>query len=281
MPTQDTSLLKEKILFVCKKRGPSLPVHIASETGISALFAAAFLSELVSEKKLILSHLRVGNSPLYLVPGQEPMLEEFSQHLKSKEKDAFLLLKETRFLKDSDQEPAIRVALRHIRDFAIPFKKDDEIFWRYFIIPESEFKIKGKPKKVEEKKEQGIKEKQLDIFNKTPIKKTSAKKKAPQKANEKFFNKVKGFLVENRMALVDIENFKKNELNLRVRREGEEKLLVAYNKKRISENDMLKASKRATELDLSYIILSLGGPLKKVSNLIGALKNLSSIETFK
>ena len=104
--------------------------------------------------------MKVGNSPVYFIPGQERLLENFSQYLKSKEKEAFLLLKEKRFLKDNQQEPAIRVALREIKDFAIPFKKPetDELFWRYFTIPESEFKeqkeIPKKTPKPEKKEKQ-------------------------------------------------------------------------------------------------------------------------------
>ncbi len=51
MAIQDTVPIKEKILSVLKKRGPSLPVHVAGETELSMLFASAFLSELLSEKK--------------------------------------------------------------------------------------------------------------------------------------------------------------------------------------------------------------------------------------
>ena len=65
---------------------------------------------------------------------------------------------------------------------------------------------------------------------------------------------------------------------LRVKIKGEEKLLVAYNKKRISEEDILNAYKKATEFNLKYIILSLGEPLKKINNLIKAIKDLSEIE---
>ena len=53
MPTQDTSKIKENIISTLKRRGPCLPVHIASEIGTSILFASAFLSELVSEKKRV------------------------------------------------------------------------------------------------------------------------------------------------------------------------------------------------------------------------------------
>jgi len=267
MPTQNSSEIKEKILFLLRKRGPSLPVHIAREIGLSILFASAFLSELVSERRIKISNMKVGNSPIYFIPGQESLLENFSQYLKSKEGDAFILLKEKKFLEDKKQDPAIRVALRAIKDFAIPFKKNEEIFWRYLTIPEKELKIKEKPRKIEEK---------LDIFDKKPKKTT--KKKTPQKKNDKFFNRVKEFLSKKSIEIVDIESFDKNELILCIKSQGERKLLVAYNKKRINENDIVKANKRALESDLSYIILSLGEPLKKLNSLINAIKNLSTIE---
>ena len=71
MPTQDTSDIKEKILLVIKRGGPSLPVHVARETNLSMLFAAAFLSELHSENKIKISRMKVGGSPVYFIPGQE------------------------------------------------------------------------------------------------------------------------------------------------------------------------------------------------------------------
>jgi len=284
MPAQDTTQIKEKILSTLKRRGPSLPVHAAREAGLSILFASAFLSELVSEKKIKISNMRVGSSPIYFIPEQGFMLSNFSQYLKSKEKDAFILLKENKFLKDKEQEPAIRVALRAIRDFAIPFKKDDEIFWRYFIIPETDFKIKEKVKK-EEPKEKMVQltkpskgregGEALDIFEK-PTKKKQ-RKKPTQKKNEKFFNKVKEYLSKKSIEIIGIESFSKNDLILRTK-DSEEKLLIAYNKKRINEEDIIKAHKKSSELNLPYIILSLGEPLKKLDNFITAIKNLSGIE---
>ena len=98
---QDTTEIKEKIISLLQIRGPSLPVHVSSEIKTSILFASAFLSELASEKRIKISNMRVGSSPLYFLPGQEPLLEKFSQYLKSREKDAYMLLKGEKFLKDS------------------------------------------------------------------------------------------------------------------------------------------------------------------------------------
>ena len=275
MPAQDTTEIKDKILFILEKRGPSLPIHISHEVKISPLFAAAFLSELVSEKRIKISFMRVGNSPLYFLHGQEPLLERFSHHLKSREKDAFELLQNKKFLRDVEQHPAIRVALRSIRDFAIPFRKNDEIFWRYFTVPETEVRVEEKSVKKPEEKE-------LDIFEKKeePKKKITRKRK-PQKKDDKFFNRVKEFLSKKSIEISDIESFSKSELILRIKSNGKERLLVAYNKKRINETDIIKANKKASEVKLQYTILSLGGPLKKLTNLIEALTNLSEIETLK
>lgn len=278
MPTQDTSGIKNNILLALRQRGPSLPIHIANDVKISALFASAFLSELLSEKQIILSHMKVGNSPLYLLPGQEYMLEKFAEHLKSKEKDAFMLLRDKKILKDIDQHPAIRVALRSIRDFAIPFKQNNEIYWRYLTVPEVEV-----PKQPEKEKPS---EKGLDIFSKeerqiVKAKKKSVKRKPTKKKNDIFFNKVKEFLSRQTIVITEVESLAKNELILKIKSKGRESLLFAYNKKRISETDIIKAGKKAKEINLPYVLLSKGGPLKKVENLLEALRDLDSIETLK
>ena len=309
MVTQDTSQLKQKIISLIRFKGPSLPVHAAKETETTMLFASAFLSELISEKRLKVSKLKVGGSPLYFIPGQEPLLEKFTHHLNPKEKEAFILLKEKRILKDSDQHPAIRVALKEINDFAIPFKKDDEIYWKYLTtsdqeilshnfvsIPKPIVEVEKEVVEIKEEetdplirevkkqfgeeipekpfKEEEIPEKQI----KKKAKKKAAKKKASQKKNDKFFNTVKEFLAKKSIEISDIEGFSKNDLTLRVNVEGKEKLLIAYNKKRITEEDIVKAHKKASEEKLEYIVLSLGEPLKKLNNFIEAIKNLSEIE---
>jgi hypothetical protein len=282
MPIKDTSEIKEKIISILRRNGPGLPVHIAREIESSTLFTSAFLSELASEKRIKISQMKVGNSPLYYLSGQEQLLEKFSHYLKSKEKEAFTLLKGKKIIKDSEQDPAIRVALREIKDFAIPFKKDEEIFWRYFTIPITEFKIAEKPIKIEKKKT----EKTLDIFDtsgkKERTKRTQKKKISKTSQKEKnFFNKVKEFLTEKSTELIDIISFSKNEIILKVKDTEGEKIVVAYNKKRISDSDIIKAAKKSTEFNLPYIVLSLGEPLKKVHELIRAVKNLHSIEKLK
>ena len=303
---QDALRVKEKIIQIIKRRGPSLPAHIAKETELSILFSSAFLSELFSERKIRISAMKVGSSPLYFLPGQEPFLENFAHHLKSKEKEAFLLIKEKKFLFDKEQIPAIRVALREIRDFAIPLKNSEgELVWRYFTVPKEEmpdFKKQEKeaekkeqvttkikePEKIivkSEKKENVEKKEELGIFEETP-KKTDKKGKPEQKkktkkeskTNDKFFDRIKEFLAEKSVEILDIESFSRNEIILKVRENNQEKFLISYNKKRLSDEDIIKANKKSLQNGLKYRILSFGEPLKKTQNLIDALKNLEKME---
>ena len=294
---QDHLQTKEKIISFIEMRGPSLPVHIGKEINTSILFTSAFLSELISEKRLKISNLKVGNSSLYFIAGQEPRLEEFSQHLKSKEKDAFELLKQKRILRDSEQHPAIRVALQAIKDFAIPFKKDNQIYWKYLTVSDQELinKIKEMPatneikKQIEiDKKESMIKYEQKTSKVEIPLQvKTKnenrpsvvgLKKKISVKKGDKFFNRVKEFLLKSSIEILDVEDASKDNLILKIKINNGEKLLVAYNKKKIDENDIIKAHKKSLELDLEYIILSLGEPSKKMNEFIEAIKKLDGIK---
>ncbi|MBU0977622.1 MAG: hypothetical protein KKD18_04350, partial [Nanoarchaeota archaeon] len=136
------SASKEKILSTIKYRGPILPVQVAKEINFSPLFASAFLSELKDEGKIKISNMRVGSSPLYYLPGQEEMLEKFVPYLNQREKEAFQKLKQEKVLDDVSQDPVVRVALRAIKDFAVPVKVringEMRLFWKYFILNDEE-----------------------------------------------------------------------------------------------------------------------------------------------
>ncbi len=80
------------------------------------------------------------------------------------------------------------------------------------------------------------------------------------------------------MEISDIVGFNKKDLTLKVKKNGKEKLIIAYNKRRIIEKDILEAYKKAKENDLDYILLSLGEPTKKITNMIDAAKKLDSLE---
>jgi len=302
MVIQNPLLLKDRIISFMQRRGPSLPIPIAKEIQLSTLFASAFLSELASEKRIKISKMKVGGSPLYFLPGQENMLENFAHHLKSKEKEAFFILKENKFLKDSEQDPSIRVALRELRDFAFPFKSYEELFWRYLTSSESEFQEKKKEEYIEIKKEISIeqvkekeeiiplttsliKEKLLDIFEKKKEARYKEKKKLVKKQPKKsfkkqeetFFNKVKENLNKKSIEIIDIIGISKKEIILKVKEE-KEYVLFAINKKKITEKEIVKAYKKAKEYELEFKIFFFGDIPKRIGELMISAKNLQSIE---
>lgn len=157
--TYTHSETKGRIISFINKKGPSLPVQIARAINVSPLFASAFLSELYGEGRLKISNLRVGSSPLYYISGQEDDLEKFTQYLNQKEREAFNIIKKEKVINDENQLPAIRVALRAIKDFAIPLKLDSDekqrLFWKYFALTDQEARSFLEPKpEMQEVKEQ-------------------------------------------------------------------------------------------------------------------------------
>lgn len=276
MNENDSGRIKEKIIRFLQIRGPSLPVHISKEVGMDILFTSAFLSELTSSKRIKTSHMKVGTSPVYFIPGQETELEKFSEYIKGKEGEALNLLKSEKFLEDEKQSPAIKVALRSIKDFAKPFEKSGKVIWRYFTEKEENYlrNKEGEKKEEHEKKE---KEKKISARKKYS-KKAQKPKKASTKNDEKFFNKVKEHIKNKNSEILDIISFNKKELIIKIGQGKEEKLIIAYNKKRVTEKDILSAYKKAESMSLAYSILSMGEAPKKTTSIIEALKKLDSLE---
>src|SRR3989338_3224524 len=133
---------RELILAFMRQHGPSLPAAIARELKTSLLFGSAHLAEMTATGKLKTSNLKIGGSPLYFIPGQEALLENFSQNLGEKDKRAYDLLKESKVLSDKDIDPLTRVALRNIKDFAVAINVShdgaDMLFWRWHSLSNKE-----------------------------------------------------------------------------------------------------------------------------------------------
>ena len=328
--TNNQQNINSRIINLVKIRGPILPIHASKETGHTLLLTGAFLSTLVSDKALKISNLKVGGSPLYYLPGQETMLENFIKFLNHKEREAYLIIKEKKVLKDSDLSPDIRVAIRNIKDFASSFSLNsipNEIFWRFFsfndeelekemqkfkMMPEEkpiekpkpeikieEIKIEVKPEiieelkpliepkvKIEEKKlevkpEIRIVEKQIEPIFSSKQEATIEKKKIKRKARiktDKFLEEIKPILASKNLNLVKIEKYNNKEVNLIAKHDEKEIFILALNKKRIEEADLLKAFKKSQILKLPYLILSKGEMPKKLKEIMEASKSLDRIE---
>src|SRR3989344_7444115 len=285
---------KNRILEIIKNRGPSLPVHISSELKISMLFASAFLSELLSEKKIKISRMKVGGSPLYFMQGQEPMLANFSNYLHSKEKDAFAMLKENSVLEDEKQLPAIRVALRSINDFALPLTietplAEKKLFWRFLTTSEDDAKEmiakmtakKEKPKQIKtEEMEEKTKAEEVEKKEAKEKPLITLKEKKPKKPAEKSDFAVKSvkFLEDNKIELLEEIESKKKDIIAKVRIESDlgkiEFFAVFKDKKKITENDFTLALQKGQSMKLPILFVSTGEPDKKAQAYMESWKNM-------
>ncbi|MDP1728596.1 MAG: hypothetical protein Q8L27_00145 [archaeon] len=228
----DAKYIKEKLVKYILEKGPSLPVNLAKHVGLNSLFTSAFLSELSSEGMIKISNLKVGGSPLYFTADKVQLLENFTNHLGKVEREAYILLKEKGFLQDETQNPITRVALRGLKDFAIPFKKNEKIFWKYFSISDEEIRNKitqEKPSQIlpEIKQPIPIQQPILEkIEEKPPINKTELEKVNLEiEEKRKELEKIKQEILEFPKTKKESKKIEKTEKKIKKINPKEEKFL--------------------------------------------------------
>ena len=286
--------VKTKIISIIEQRGPSLPVHIAKKIELSPVFASAILSELTNAKRLKLSNLKVGSSPLYLLPGQEQQLENFLDNIEGVKKTALLKLKENKILDDEKQVPAIRVALRSIRDFAIPLKFQNKLFWKYFTVDNNEAQSlidnpqitktisqQQKPTTIHKTNEHAVggpkraspRATRVGPFSSINSKPTQTRKKPSQ-----FLEDLKQFLLSKDIELLKQISTDKKEIICITRINSDlgkiSFLTVAKDKKRLTEADLTVAYQKAQHEKMPCLFLSYGEPSKKMLTWTADYKNI-------
>lgn len=283
--------IKEKILQLIKEKGPVLPVEITKHINSNILMASAYLSELSSNGRLKISNIKVGGSPLYFLPGQEVQLQKFSDNLHEKEKKAYDLLLQKKILRDNELEPVIRVALRAIKDYAVPlqvnFKGTSEIFWRWYLLTNKEAEgliraaIKGteKPieketKKIEElekiqketQKKIGEPEKEIGM----PIEKRKPIKEKIDK--NPFLDKISSYFNRNKISILSKEIIRKTEIDLIVQVPSAVGNLEYYckskNKKKINDADLASAFAQGQLRKLPVLFITNGELTKRAKEML-------------
>lgn len=291
---------KERIIEVIKKNGPELPVRVANAIGNNNIFTAAFMSELVGEQKLKISNMKVGSSPLYYISGQEEQLQKYSNYLNNKEKEAFNLLKQNNVLEDSQLEPAIRVALRHIKDFATPIqiidKGETKIFWKLHTLTNEKAKeliekvinppIKKQEKAVitEQKIEEMSKKQEVKEIIQSHIVKEENPiiqiKKAPKlkEINSPFLDNINKLLIEKEYEITKEISIKKKEFTGKIKMQTilgiQEFYLVAKDKKKITLEDLVSTLQKANAEKMPALIISPGDIEKKAQEYFKEWNNL-------
>jgi len=264
---QDIDGKKVKILAIINEKGPSLPVQLSREMAMSPILVSAIIAEMHDHDLLKLSNMKVGGSPLYYVLGQEEKLDAFAKFLPKKKKETFELLKKNQILEDEKVMPAERVALRSMKDFAVPIKVTDanseRIFWRFHTFSEQDSMSKihellrfEKPKLQinAEKSEKPEKEKKEEkVLSEEPKRRKSSSKKD----NSAFVSKIKEFFETKNIGIEKIIEGKDFSAIVSLDSDiGKIKFLaVAKNKKKPTTSDILLSQQQANQLGLPVLFL--------------------------
>lgn len=290
---------KRKIISFLEANGPSLPVRIAKAIEMDPIVTSAITSELINLKQIKTSHIKIGASPLYLLPGQEQKLEEYVDNFKPIEKETFLKLKKNKLITDEDEEPATRVALRNIKDFAIPFKSQEKIIWKYSFTPEEEIKkLLLPPKEKEEKQEKQNFKSEQDVPKAWKVKKEEIKQaKVESKKIESIFSKQNKDIANNPLSeseqkksepefLTEIKNFLKQKtiefieevrtekkeimaiINIKSQLDDINFLLIAKNKKTVTKDEIEAAIQIAIRNKMPCLLMIRKNPSTSIQKLI-------------
>ena len=132
----------EQVFEFIRDSGPVLPKDISSHFNIDTLFASAYLSELSSKGMIEVSNIKVGGSPLYYTPGQKDKLSAYKENLHEKEQKTYEMLRNHKVLEDLSLDLIDRVALRKMKDYAVPLNVvmgyEKRLFWKFFTVTDAE-----------------------------------------------------------------------------------------------------------------------------------------------
>ena len=271
----DIPLLKQNILNFLSQNGPSVPVRISSVLGSDSFFAGAILSELFAEKKVKISAAKMGRSPVYYLHGQENRLSLLFPHLPDKEKEAYTYLQEKKLVRDTEAIPSIRVAFRMMKDFAAPVmiqtSTGEELFWRWHLASDEEIKaLHAAPKLVEAKQATLIEAKPLEVAQQTAKEAEKKPKKRAQSKPDEFSGIIQSYIQKSNLQIVEQSVIRKNaEAHFVVRvpsNVGElNMLVVAKNKKKISDADLTLAHQKGQSKKMITIFMTNGELTKKAN----------------
>jgi len=288
----------DQVIRIVATKGPLLPIQISKELGCNTLVAGALLSQLVEQKRVFVSSIKIGGSPLYYVNEQKYKLQDFAKYLNEKDKRTYELLRQKKILRDSEQPPLIRVSLRAVKDFAIPlevtFGDVKEIFWKWYLLSDDDArelirqhlkideKTRERQKNEEEKKEEKAIEKPLSTFVSKEEQKTVEPKE--QKATtDSFLSEITNFLKSKGITIKNFEIKKKNseiELTLIVPSAvGQiEYYCKAKDKKRVDEGDISSTYLQGQLKRLPAMLLTRGEMTKKAKELVAKDIKISVIK---
>jgi len=279
---------KARILSYIINNGPVVGQNVSRQLNIQSFLASALISELLREKKVKASHLRVGGSPLYFVSNQEEKLDNYTKFIAFKEREAFKMLNESGVLGDAGLDPPIRVALRNIKDFAVPLSVSQDgvnrLFWKFHTLPSEEAQnkvkdlIKKSPRpKVVEKKEEVSQVKTQELMPDSPIVKSETKtQKTKKKKSSNLPLKVNEWMAKEGIKMreeIETEGkIFKAVVEVKSAIGSLDFLLIAINKKSVNEGELALCYQEGIERKLPVLLLMNGKPSKKGQKILEGFK---------
>lgn len=303
---------KEKILEVVRQ-GPTIPARIVKIVGGDTMLIGAILSTLISSGDISYTSLKIGGSPLYYMKDQEARLEEYMNYLNEKDRKTVGILKESKILLFNDQDSLVRVSLQAVKDFAKQFELDGNMFYRYFLVtknqaivlakellkskavqeeiaPEKQTlkeTVEEKPQKPrhithkhsqkEEKKEDDVQEKIIEIDKaesvkeeKHPVTEGEREEKEEKEPKKDFFEIIRDFLHKKNLDIISKEKIKRSEYNLVLKNHDTNEYIycVAKDKKTANEGDLATAYVFAQNKKMPCIFLMTGTLSKKAEGML-------------
>jgi len=280
--------MKIDALNFIRREGPMQPSQLAGELNTNILFASAILSELVSNKHVKITSVKKGGSPFYYIKGQESKLENLQEFLSGKPKEAFELLREKKIIRDKSSEPWQRVALKELKDFAIPLNVglggEYELFWKWYLTDNEDAKdlikqvVKPSKKKeikkdIEKKKEIPVKEEVEKKFEQ-PIKEKLSESqinnssKSISQNMEGIPSLASDYFSSINMYIISQETIRKNkEMNFVgdiPSNLGNLRYFVKFkDKKTVSDSDLIASSNQASSKRLPLLFICSGKLTRK------------------
>lgn len=243
--------MKEKVLSIVGMKGPLLPLEVSKALNLDSIMSGAYLSELYSNKRLKLSYLKIGGSPLYYVDGQESKLQNYTHVLKAPEKKAYELLKEKKVVKDSELEPVTRVAMQNIKDFAKPieitFDNNKELYWRWYLVKNEDIRNIIQPSNIQTEKP--IEQEEKTEVSKDPNPSKEEKTEVSKEDESSFTQNVEKFFINNQISILNREIKRTNS-------EIEYEVLVPSAVGKIHYYAIAKSKKKINDSDLSQIFVN-------------------------
>lgn len=295
---------QDKILQFLRMNGPSLPSQIGKLLHTDLLLASAHLSDLMAQGKVKVSSLKIGGSPLYYVSGQERQLAQYaSGNMNPKDVQVLHSLQEKKLLREAQLPLLDKVALRSLKDFAIPLQVTvegkKELFWKWHLCSVEEAQdllstyFAPAPQEIgsmaemkpslppESMLSSPMASASLQILETAAGRKSAKPRSKPTRQEEEFFPQIEEMCKKLKITIEQKETIRKNaEMELVLKIPSAVGLMTyfckARNKAKCDEKDLSAAYMQAQIKKLPLLLLYTGEWSKKAQEMLesGAFENV-------